>query len=72
MDITRPGNTLRCAKCGATGDSKPGSNNWHMCDTCFVAYCSGCWNNSSFCTAHDKWGKWLLGDGGYQMKFRSR
>ena len=27
---------------------KIGSNNWKMCDTCFVTYCSSCHTNSSF------------------------
>lgn len=75
MAVTRPGNATRCAGCSKTGAEKRGANNWKMCDTCFIVYCSDCYRkirkSSNFCTDHRPWGKWLTGSGTFaDMTFK--
>ena len=63
MAVERLGEFVKCAGCGITAAQKQGANNWHICDTCFTAYCTKCFKASSFCSAHNPWGKWLTGSG---------
>jgi hypothetical protein len=65
MSINRPSTTVRCAGCSQTPKDQPGSGNFRMCDTCFVTYCSTCFDkiryNPTSCSDHVPFGKWLRG-----------
>jgi hypothetical protein len=54
---------IKCSECGTTPAKLGGGSGWIGCDTCERIVCAGCYRTefkqSSHCTAHDPWGKWL-------------
>ena len=65
MAIAKESRYLICVGCGKNARQTGGRTGWIMCDKCQRLLCSGCYRSkekqSSFCTAHTPWGRWLRG-----------